>query len=550
MIKRILNSKTKSITFAAFLLAVSSFISQFLGLIRDRLLAGRFGAGSELDIYFAAFRIPDFVYGILIVGGITGAFLPVFASYFKNDDGEDDWSKEAIEFANNVLNCFFALLVVVCGVLAIFAPWVVKFIIPGFSAENRELTISLTRIMFLSPILFGLSSIFSGIAQFFHKFFSYAIAPILYNTGIIIGIMFFVPIFGLYGLAYGVILGAVMYFLIQLPAAYASGFKYRPILNLKNKGLKKIFSLMIPRTFSSAVYYINLIFVTAIASTFIPGSITVFTFSDNIQSFPTMIIGLSFAISCFPTLSKYWANKEKGKFLESFSSTFRQITFLVIPASVLMFLLRIQIIRLLLGTGDFGWWETRLTAGVLGLFCFSVFANSLVPLIIRAFFSFHDTKTPMIISVFSIITNVIFSFVFVHLLGFENAFRVFFVDFLRLQGVDNITILALPLALGFSAFFQMVLLLIWLYKKIGDFRTKEILDSTLKVAVASIVMGFVVYGLRQYSASFVDMASFAGILSQTAIASLAGAIVYFVIAYLLKASEVKTIIQSFLKQFV
>lgn len=548
MIRKILNSKSKTITFAAFLLAISSFVSQFLGLVRDRLLAGSFGASSELDIYFSAFRIPDFVYGVLIVGGITGAFLPVFSAYFKEEHGDGNWPKEALVFANNVLNCFFILLIVVCGILAVFAPWVVRFIIPGFTAENRELTIALTRIMFLSPILFGISSIFSGISQYFHKFLAYALAPVLYNIGIIIGIVFFVPMFGLYGLAYGVILGALMYFLIQIPVACASGFKYLPVLDLRNTGLRKIFALMIPRTISSAVYYINLIFVTAIASTFIAGSITVFTFSDNIQSFPTMIIGLSFAISCFPTLSKMWASGRKEEFIKSFASTFRQITFLVIPASVLLFLLRIQVIRLLLGTGNFGWWETRLTAGVLGLYCFSIFANALVPLIIRAFFAFQNTVTPMVISILSIAANVVFSYVFVYYLSYENLFRGFFVEFLRLDGVENIKILALPLALGASAFFQMVFLLICLYKKMGDFRTKEIFDSTLKVAVSSIVMGTVVYALRQYSASFVNMDSFVGIFCQTAIAGAVGLLVYMGTAYLMGASEVKAIFNSFFRQ--
>src|SRR3989344_6830511 len=184
MLNNFFSSQTKTVTFGAVILATSTILSGILGLIRDILLAGRFGAGPELDVYFTAFRIPDFVYGILIVGGITGVFLPVFAEYFQK--------KEAWELANNVLNCFLVLLVLICGILVIFTPQVVNLIAPGFSAEQKSLTTALTRIMFFSPIFFGLSSVFSGILHYFNRFLIYSLAPILYNLSIIAGILFFV----------------------------------------------------------------------------------------------------------------------------------------------------------------------------------------------------------------------------------------------------------------------------------------------------------------------------------------------------------------------
>jgi putative peptidoglycan lipid II flippase len=349
MLNHILNSKTKTITFAAFLLALSTLISRILGLVRDRLLAGRFGAGEELDIYFAAFRIPDFFYGILIAGGITAAFLPVFSEYFsKKTSKENEWSPQVLEFTNNILNCFLILLILICLILAIFAPLIIKFIIPGFSPENKALTIALTRIIFLSPIFFGLSSVFSGILHFFNKFLVYSLAPILYNLGIIFGILFLVPSFGVFGLAYGVILGAFLHLIIQIPAAKNSGFKYKPLFNFKYSGLKKVFKLMIPRTIGSAAYHINLVVITAIASTLTAGSITIFNFSNNLHYFPIGLIGTSFAISSFPVFSKFWARGQKREFLDSFSSSFRQIIFFIIPISLLIFILRAQIVRLVL----------------------------------------------------------------------------------------------------------------------------------------------------------------------------------------------------------
>ena len=197
----------------------------------------------------------------------------------------------------SALNCFLVLLIVISALLAIFAPYLIKFIIPGFSKENMDLAVSLTRIMFLSPILLGISSIFSGILHYFNKFLVYSLSPILYNLGIIIGILFFLPAFGLRGLAFGVILGAGLHWIIQIPAAKSSGYRYSFIFNFKNSGLVKIFKLIIPRTVGSAAYHINLIVVTAIASTLTAGSITVFNFSNNLQYFPLGLIGISFALA-------------------------------------------------------------------------------------------------------------------------------------------------------------------------------------------------------------------------------------------------------------
>lgn len=558
-IKHIFNSQTKTVTFAAFLLALSAIISRILGLLRDRLLAGRFGAGEELDIYFAAFRIPDFVYGILIAGGITAAFLPVFSEYWKpykllnnNQESENvkqEWPLQSLEFVNNVLNCFLILLILICGILAIFTPLIIKFIIPGFSSENRELTIALTRIMFLSPIFLGLSSIFSGVLHYFNRFLAYSLAPILYNLGIIFGILFLVPLFGIYGLAYGVILGAFFHFIVQAPAVKNSGYKYKPVFSFKYPGLLKIFKLMIPRTIGSITYHINLIVITAIASTLTVGSIAIFNFSNNLHYFPIGVIGLSFALSSFPVFSRTWSNGQRKEFCRNFSLTFRQIIFFIIPISFLMFLLRAQIVRLILGTGRFGWWETRLTAASLGIFCLGIFAGSLIPLLTRAFFALQDTKTPVVISIISMAVNVLFSFFFVYLLGFSNFFKDFLVISLDLQSIKSIRIVGLPLAISLAALLQMILLLSFLYKRIVELKVKEVVDSLIKILIASVIMSFFVYFVIQISANFVNMQKFWGVFLQTLLAGLAGILVYFLISLILKLPEIKTIKLSFIKQF-
>jgi len=538
MLSRLLNSQTRTVTFAAILLAISALISRFLGLVRDRLLAGKFGAGEELDIYFAAFRIPDFVYGILIMGGVAAVFLPVFSEYFKKE------KDQAWEFASNLLNCFFILLIVTCGILALFTPLLINLISPGFSPENKELTIALTRIMFLSPIFFGLSSIFSGMLHYFNRFLAYSLVPVIYNLGIIFGILFLVPVFGLYGLAYGVILGAVFHWLFQLPVARAAGYRYRPVFNFRSPGLSRAFKLMVPRTIGAAAYHINLIVITAIASTLTAGSIAIFNFANNLQYFPIGLIGVSFSTAAFPALTKIWASGQKEEFFKVFSSIFRQILFLIIPISILVFILRAQIVRIILGTGEFGWLETRLTAASLGIFSLSVFAASFVPFLAKVFYSFHDTKTPLVASLLSMVLNVLLCFSLVFFLGFPNSFQEFTIEALKLQGIDNISVIGLPLALSLSAVFQFFLLLFLLKRKTGSLGNGEVLRSFGKVMAAGILMAISLYLSLYFAAGFLDTGTTVGILLQTTIASLVSLTVYFLITWLLKSPEVKIIWSS------
>ncbi|MFH1780971.1 MAG: murein biosynthesis integral membrane protein MurJ [Candidatus Nealsonbacteria bacterium] len=519
--------QTKTVSFAVLILGISALISRFLGLIRDRLLAGTFGAGETLDVYFAAFRIPDFVYGILIMGGVTAVFLPVFAESFKKNE------KEAWMLVNNALNCFLVLLVAVCGILAIFTPFLMDFIAPGFNAEQKVLAISLTRIMFLSPIFLGMSAIFSGILHYFDHFFAYSIIPIFYNLGILYGILFFVPVFGVWGLAYGVILGAFFHLVVQIPIAMVSGFKYKPVLNFKYPGIIKIFKLMIPRTIGTAAYNLNLIVITAIASTLAVGSIAIFNFANNIQYIPIGIVGASFAVASFPFLSRAWVNGQKHEFLDNFSLSLRQMAFLIIPISLFLFLLRTQIIRLILRTGEFTWQDTRLTAAVLGLFCLGIFAASFIPFLARVFYSFQNTKIPVSISFVSMALNVVLAFLFVFLLGFANPFREFLADTMNLADIKEISIIGLPLAMSASGIFQCFLLLFFLRKTLGHIRLKEIGRSFLKIVLAAAISGAAVY--------FTLKLFIPGILIQTAVAGIIGMFVYFLFCYLLKSQEIKFI---------
>lgn len=549
MIARLLNFKTKTITFAAVVLASSALLSRCLGMLRDNLL-GNLLPKTQTDIYFAAFRIPDFVYGILISGGIIAAFLPVFSAEFKK-------SKEhAWELANNVLTFFLIALIVISFILAVFTPQLIDLLVPGFDMAQKAQTITLTRIMFLSPILLGVSAIFSGVLQYSNLFFAYSLTPIFYNIGIIIGIVFFLPLlnFDLRALAYGVILGAFLHLLIQIVPCLKSGFRPRFSFNFRHLGLQKIFKLMLPRTIGAGAFHLNLIVITSIASTLSPGAISVFSYSSNLQGLPIGLIGISFATAAFPVFSRHFVQEQREEFSKKFLSIFSQILFLIIPLSFLIFLLRAQIVRLVLGTsivgnGLFGWWLTRLTAACLGIFCVALFANCLIPLLTRTFYSFHNTKTPVKIAIFSIILNIFLCYSFVSLLSSSSFIQERMVSFLKLKGIQDISIIGLPLALAFSSIIQFTLLVIFLKRKTKILDFGKIYKSGLKILISTLLMGVIVYMSLHISSIFLPMDKVLGILWQVFIASTLGILSYGFFSLLLKCEEPKIIWSSILTQF-
>ncbi len=540
MFQFLFKTKSKTITLSAAILGISSTISALLGIVRDRLLAGTFGAGAELDVYFAAFRIPNFVYGILITGGLVAAFLPVFSETFEESEGEG-W-----QLASNLLNFLVLALSALSFLLFLFAPIVVSIIAPGFNQNQAQWTVILTRIMMVSPILLGLSSLLSAILKYFDYFLTYALAPILYNLGIIFGIIFLVPIFELKGLAYGVVLGALTHLLIQIPAAKVAGFNYRPVLNFSSEKLRRIVKLIIPRMVGQASTQINLVVITAIASTLTAGSLAIFNFADHLQAFPVRVIGVSFAVAAFPRFSKDLANGEKDKFLDDFSNSTRKILFAIIPISFLTFILRGQVVRLVLGTGRFDWADTRLTAAALGIFSFSLFANALSHLLIRAYFSFQDTKTPVYVSIGGVVINVFLALLFVNLLSSGGLLESGLIQLLRLESLESIEVLAFPLAFLFSITGQLVALYYILERRLGDLRRREIIDSAIRILGASLVMIIIAFLTLRAALNFTTLETFFGVFFQATVTTLVSGLTYFLAAIAFDCPEMKAILNKFL----
>jgi len=516
--KKYLHGKSTTIISAAIIVATASLASRILGVLRDRILAGQFGAGHELDIYYAAFRIPDLVYNLTVAGALSAGFIPIFAELIN---GRKE-PRHAWEIANGVLNFIFIGLAILCVILAILAPFLVPLITPGFEGEKLNLTIQLTQIMLLSPFFLGLSSLFGAVLQTYKRFMLYSLAPILYNLGIIFGALYLVNIWGLVGLAYGVLIGAVLHLLIQIPGAWKLGWRYEFVWPWRDPHIKKIITLTIPRILSLGVHQINLIFITAIASLLVGGSIAIYNLANNLQYFPVGIIGFSFAIAALPTLSEFVADKAWDKYKKAFSNTARDILFLAIPASLLLLLLRAQIVRVILGTGQFTWVDTILTADTLAFFSLSLFAQCLIPLLMRMFFAIKNTIIPLVVAIISVITNIILAFVFAETIGVAG------------------------LALAFSCAMIVNLVLLWvaLRIKVGYLFEMPILQSLYKICIAAIAMAVVIQVTKYLIAPFLNFQTFVGIFLHGAISGGLGILVYCLIAFILRSPEMINIIAS------
>jgi putative peptidoglycan lipid II flippase len=405
--------------------------------------------------------------------------------------------------------------------LACISPTLARLIAPGFSPNTLHLTATFMRVMFLSDFFLTLSVVFGAVLQSTHRFFLYALAPVLYNLGIIAGVIFFVPAFGLIGLPLGVVFGSGLHVLVQLYGARRMGYRYAFIFQPNDPETKKMGKLLIPRTMGVAAHQINMVAMTIIATTLASGSVAILQFAYNIQFFPLGILAISFAVAAFPTLAQFVAKGDLVRFRETVSQTARQMLFFIIPAAMLFLLLRAQIVRVVVGAGIFGWNETLMTADTLAFFVLSLFAQALIFLLARAFFAREDTVTPFFVGLFSMIVNVIAA--------------IFFTRFLGVAGLGA--------SFSLSSILEAATLWIILRLKVGALYETELIRSLLLTSLAVLPMGLVIQMLKSFLVHFVTLKTFWSVLLQGLFAGTGGLAVFFLVAYLLKSPELISFLQ-------
>jgi len=517
MWQKLWHKLTTTILGGAIVIGITGVLSRVLGLVRDRLLASQFGGGGALDPYFAAFKLPDFIFNVLVLGALSSSFIPVFVSYLKKHEGDQANNAEAWRIANSVLNLLLLVLIGLGVGFFIFAGQLVPLIAPGFSGERLTSTIALSRVMLVAIIFFGASNIVSAILNSFKRFMAFALAPVMYNLGIIVGILFFVPRWGLMGLGYGVVLGALAHLLIQLPGVRRVGFRYRRLLDWKHAGVREIGRLMLPRTFGLAVNQIDQLVSTIIASGLAAGSLTQLNFANNLQNFPINVFGVSLAIAVFPAFSEAFAAKDMGAFVTHFSRTVRRLLVVMIPASVLLLILRAQIVRVVVGAQAFDWAATYLTAQVLGVFAVSLFAQALVPILARSFYALHDTATPVKVGIAAVALDIVAALLLAPRFG----------------------VIGLAMALSLSSLLNMAGLYFILHRRVGDLDDMAVARSTVRIVIAALVGGTVTWLTLRFAALGIDNRTLVGIFLQGFVAGTAGIIAYIAAASMLHVEEVQ-----------
>ncbi|MCD6194896.1 murein biosynthesis integral membrane protein MurJ [bacterium] len=514
-IKRLFGENT--VFQASLILSFFILVARILGLIRDRLFAAQFGAGSELDTFFAAFRLPDLIFNLVIIGSFSAAFIPVFMEVKLKKDEKEGWRLVSI-----LLNLLIFLWIACALVVFIFAPYFVKLIVPGFSGEQLSLTAHLTRILLLSPLFLGLSNVAGSTLNAYKRFFLTALAPSLYNLGIIIGALVFAPSKGVIGLAWGVILGAVLHFLVQWIGLFQLRFRYFFDFNFWHPKAKEVIFLAIPRMLATSVYQLNLWIQTFAASYMAGGAISVLNFGQNIQSLPVGLVGVALSSAIFPTLTEIAFYGQREKMRLKIIKALRMILFIILPLTLFLIVLRAQAVRVILGAGHFDWLDTYLTAKVVGYFAVSLFAQCFILLLNQVFFALKDTWTPFKISFLSFIVNSVLIFLFTARL-----------EFLPRLGPEGVA-----LAFSLAAFFQACLLILKLKGKIGDF-VSELWSFGFKVLVLSLLAAVFVQVIKTFLGEVLDLQYGLNVLIQGGAAFVVGAIVFLLLAKLFDLSELK-----------
>nr|MBI5455641.1 murein biosynthesis integral membrane protein MurJ [Candidatus Levybacteria bacterium] len=522
----LLLKQQSNIISAAFVIMLTIVFSQVLGLVRQRLLVAIFGASDTLGVYLVSTRLPDFLFQLVIAGALSSAFIPIFSDYLiKDKDKEGHKLASTLLFVSLIIFSLFSI------VLFVFANQFSMLVAPGFTAEHINLMANLMRIIIFGEILFIIGSFLSAILQSYNHFFIPGIASALYNLGIILGIVFLSPIVGIYSAAYGVILGALIFVLIQLPFIKNLGFSFKPAMSIsaiKSSGVLDVFKLIWPRTLSIAVFQLGtIITVTLVSYLQNPGrNYVIFDYAQTLAFAPVVLFGQAIAQAAFPVLSKEKDRLEDFKI--TFITSFNQMLYLVLPFSVLFIVLRIPVVRLIYGAAQFDWAATVLTGRTLAFFSISIFAQSLTYLVSRGFYALHDTKIPLTVGSLTTAVMVLISAVFIFIYHF---------------GIESVAF-----AFSIASVLNFLIMFAILDRKTGGFDKIPLIKTVVKIFLASGFTAFALYiPIKLLDQLVFDTTKTINLLLLTGISSFAGLSFYLFLTWLFEVKEASMFILLFKK---
>lgn len=534
--KKIFTGPQTSVLSAASVIMIMVVASRVLGLIRQRTLAYFFAPG-DLSLFFAAFRLPDMIFEVLVFGTFASAFIPVFTKTLKKGNSK------AWETAGIVVNIGLVIFALLAVISALFADNIYTVFAPGFDADQRGQIVKIARILFTAQAFFVVSYVLTGALESLRRFLVPALAPLFYNLGIIVGTILLFPKLGLLAPAVGVFLGAASHLLIQLPLALKLGFRFGSVI-LPNKQVKEIGKLAAPRVIELAFLQISKTVELFLSSLISTAAYTYFTFGNTLQLLPVGLFGVSIAKAAFPTLASQ--ADSPSKFHKTLTSSLYQIVFLVIPIATILIVLRIPIVRLVYGTEIFSWEATVQTGKVVSAFAVGIVFQAASALLARGFYARSDTKTPVIVSICSILIIVI-------------------ANFLLISGF-SLPVWGLAAAFSVGSFFQAVTLYYLINKRLDERFSLKVLLPFVKSVIAGFGSGAVMFFLVKIfdRSVWVKRLSFLGAIESTKViaferfvldtrytvnllvltvfVSIVGGLIYLGLSVILKNREVYTFI--------
>ncbi|MDE2025487.1 MAG: murein biosynthesis integral membrane protein MurJ [Patescibacteria group bacterium] len=519
----ILLKRQTNILSAAFVIMGTTILSQLLGLFKKRLLVAVFGASNIVGVYDVATKFPDTLFQLIIAAAISSAFIPVFSGYLSQ--GKE---KEGHEMASNLLTVGVLLFSAFSLLLVIFAPIVLTIFNPGagFSVSEMALMVNLLRIIIVGQLIFVIGIFFSALLQSYNHFFIPGIAAATFNLGIIVGIIVLSPFTGIYSAAYGIIIGAIFYIIVQLPLVKKIGFSYKPNFSFKSEGVQTTSKLMWPRTLAQAIFQLGSLLIISLLS-FLPDTgrnYVIFDLAQTLAFAPVALIGQAIAQAAFPVLAREKDRLEDFKV--TFLTSFNQMFFLILPISALLLVLRIPIVRLVFGAPKLDWPATVLTGRTLAFFALSIFAQALATLIYRAFYALHDTKTPLIIGGITTVLMLILGAGFI----------------LFLHG----SVITIALAYSIANLANFLVLFFLLERKVGGFNRWELFVSLGKTSISTGCMAVALYvPIKLLDRLVFDTTRTINLLVLTGISTIIGLSLYLFLTWLFDVKEAQTFLLLF-----
>jgi putative peptidoglycan lipid II flippase len=512
------STENHRMTKAAGVVGSATFLSRIFGFIRDVVIAWFFGAGLSSDAFFVAFRIPNLLRRLFAEGSLSVAFIPVFTEYLAKR-GKDD----AFELAGSAVRLLAVLLVSIAILGILLSPLIIRVIAPGFadSPDKLALTVLLTRIMFPYIFFIGMVALSMGILNSLGHFAAPALAPVFLNIAIICSVFFISPYMSdpVTGLAIGVVIGGVLQLVLQVPFLIKKGFYFWHKVRLFHPGLKQIGLLMLPTIFGAAVYQINILVGTLLASLLAEGSVSYLYYADRLVQFPLGIFAIATATAVLPSLSRQAAEQDLLAVKDTFSYAMKLVFFITVPAMVGLIVLREPIVALLFKRGAFDQETTRLTAYALLYYGIGLWAFSAVRIVVSTFYALQDTKTPVRTAVISVGANIILGIILMGPLGHGG----------------------LALATSLASMLNLGLLVRALKAKVGGLDWKSMTQSVGKTVICSAIMGSVVWATGMFIIPY-EGGSTASLFFGLMGSILTGLVLYGFFSFLLKSPELKNVL--------